>query len=235
MRLSAPIPVLKRRARILSRRENIPLAKALDRVAATEGFARWSLLAASAATRPGPRDLHAALQPGELLLLGARPGQGKTLLSLQLAVEAMKAGRQAHFFTLDYTGRDVAERFAAIGADPAGFGGRFVLDCSDDISAVHVCARLAGAPPAPFAVIDYLQLLDQKRDNPPLARQVADLRALARARGATIVVLSQIDRRFDPEEKPLPGPDDVRLPNPVDLALFDRTCFLHGGEMRFAA
>ncbi|WP_421856224.1 DNA helicase [Oricola sp.] len=235
MKLSAPVNVLKRRARRLSRDEGILLAKALDRVAADEGYARWSLLAASIAASPGPHDVYAALRPGELLLLAARPGQGKTLMSLKLAVEAIGAGRQAFFFTLDYSRRDVAERLAGMGADLAAFGDRFVLDCSDDISADHVATRLAGIVRAPFVVIDYLQLLDQKRDNPPLMQQVETLRALARRRDATIVVLSQIDRRFDQEERSVPGPGDVRLPNPLDLGLFDRTCFLHRGAVRIGA
>ncbi len=52
MQPSAPVHHLKRRARLLSRKESIPLHLALDRIAAGEGFCSWSLLAArvSAAT-----------------------------------------------------------------------------------------------------------------------------------------------------------------------------------------
>ena len=39
--------------------------------------------------------LFARLSPGDLVLLGARPGHGKTQLSLKLAVEAMKSGKVA--------------------------------------------------------------------------------------------------------------------------------------------
>lgn len=84
-------------------------------------------------------------------------------------------------------------------------------------------------------MIDYLQLLDQRRDSPPLTVQVPALRAFARDRGLILVFISQIDRSFDPALKPLPDLGDVRLPNPLDLSLFDRTCFLHGGEIRFQA
>ncbi|MFK4531760.1 hypothetical protein ABIF90_009741 [Bradyrhizobium japonicum] len=48
MRLSAPIYHLKRKAKRLSREEGIPLHDALDRIAATEGFSAWSMLAAKA-------------------------------------------------------------------------------------------------------------------------------------------------------------------------------------------
>ena len=46
MKLSAPLYHLKRKAKLLSRAENIPLHEALDRVARQEGFGGWSLLAA---------------------------------------------------------------------------------------------------------------------------------------------------------------------------------------------
>jgi len=235
MKLSAPIHVLKRRAKALSRTENIPLHAALDRIAAGEGFAAWSLLVAKAAARLGPAELNAALQPGDLLLLGARPMQGKTLMSLRIAVEAMKAGARAFFFSLEYTAADMAGRFRAIGEEPGRFGGRFTFDSSDEIGADYIVARLAGAERGTLAVIDYLQLLDQRRDTPALAEQVAALKAFAAERGVRMVFLSQIDRSFDPAEKPVPGPEDVRLPNPLDLELFDKTCFLHGGAVRLAA
>ncbi|MCI5074923.1 DNA helicase [Oricola sp.] len=235
MKLSAPLYALKREAKALSRTESIPLHAALDRIARREGFQAWSLLMARAAARLDARDLHAALEPGDLLLLGARPGQGKTLMSLRLAVEAMRQGRPAFFFTLEYTPADVAGRFAAIGEDPGRHAGLFAFDCSDEISAAYVVERLADAPRGTLAVIDYLQLLDQRRDKPPLMQQVAALKAFCRTSGVTMVLLSQIDRSFDPATRPCPGPQDVRLPNPLDLSLFDRTCFLHGDEVRLGA
>lgn len=48
MRLSAPICRLKRRVKLLSRREGIPLSQALDRLAVEEDFSSWSPLAAKA-------------------------------------------------------------------------------------------------------------------------------------------------------------------------------------------
>jgi hypothetical protein len=60
-------------------------------------------------------------------------------------------------------------------------------------------------------------------------------KALSRQRQLIIVCLSQIDRRFDRSFRPCPGIDDVRQPNPVDLGLFSKTCFLHEGEMVFTA
>ncbi|WFP78768.1 DNA helicase [Mesorhizobium sp. WSM4906] len=235
MRLSAPIYRLKRQARLLSRREGVPLHQALDRVAAGEGFASWSLLAAKAAEATPAGSLLAQLEPGDLVLVGARPGQGKTLMSLELAVEAMKSGRHSVFFTLEYTHTDILDRFRAIEAEPALFDGLFEFDNSDAICADYIIGRLRTAPRGTLAVIDYLQLLDQRRENPELKIQVPMLRSFARDRGLILIFISQIDRAYDPSRKPFPDLGDFRLPNALDLSLFDKMCFLNKGEIRFQA
>jgi len=235
MKLSAPIYVLKRKAKLLSRKDNIPLHRALDRIALQEGYSGWSLLAAKLSKSRPTKQLFARLTPGDLLLLGARPGQGKTLMSLELAVEAMKSGHRAVFFTLEYMEKDILDRFHAIEVDYAQFDGRFEFDCSDGINADYIMAKLASAPRGTLVVIDYLQLLDQKRENPELIVQVRALKAFARDRGLIIVFISQIHRSYDPTKKPFPDTRDIRLPNPVDLQLFSKTCFLNNGSMQLLA
>lgn len=230
MKLSASIFQLKRRAKSLARETGVPLHEALDQIAVHEGFARWSLLSAWHATLGPAGKLFARLNPGDLVLIGARPGQGKTLMGLQLAVEAARTGSKAVFFTLEYTEAEGRERLRGIGADPELVS----MDCSDSICAEYIIGRLAGAERGTLAVVDYLQLLDQKRNTPPLMDQVQALKALATERGIVLVFISQIDRSYDPAAKAVPDLGDVRLPNPLDLGLFDKTCFMNGGEVRFA-
>lgn len=233
MKLSAPIYHLKRTAKLLSRDKNIPLHAALDRVAVDEGFGGWSLLAAKASETTSVGELFARLSPGDLVLVGARPAQGKTLMSLRLAVEAIKAGHRSAFFSLEYIEKDLPDRFRAIGVEPAQFNGLFDFDNSDDISADYIVGRLASAPRGTLVVVDYLQLLDQKRENPELNVQVRTLESFARSKGLIIVFISQIDRSYDPSKKPCPDMEDVRLPNPVDLKLFSKACFLNDGKIQF--
>ena len=172
MRLSAPIYGLKRQARLLSRREEIPYHEALNRIARREGFRSWSLLATRVSTSRAGKRLKGELEPGDLVLVGARPGQGKTLLSLELAIEAMKAGQRGVFFSLECNKADVKGYFAALGEDAESYSASFDFDDSDDICATYIVDRLHSCPEGAVVVIDYLQLLDQKRENADLMEQV---------------------------------------------------------------
>ncbi len=235
MKLTAPIYHLKRKAKALSREHSIPLSAALDRIAKAEGCDSWSLLAARHVAASPAKALYQQLKHGDLLLIGARPGLGKTLMALELAAEAMRAGESSSVFTLEYNERQVFDRFRALGADPAQYGALFAFDCSDAISADYIIAKLASAAAGTLVVIDYLQLLDLRRASPPLAEQVAALKLFAREKGLILVFVSQISRAYEQRDKSFPTLDDVRLPNPVNLTLFDRTCFLNDSGVRFQA
>jgi replicative DNA helicase len=225
VKLSAPIYRLKRRARILSRQQAIPYHEALDRVARDEGFDSWGLLAAyESADRPGKR-LKEKLQHGDLVLIGARPGHGKTLLAMEMAVDAMNDGQRGVFFSLECTKADVATYFAALGEDPLRYSDRFDFDDSEEICAAYIVGRLQSASPGTVVVIDYLQLLDQRRESPDLIQQVRQLKAFAKDRALILVFVSQIRRNYDPAQRPIPSLNDVRLPNPLDLTLFDKAAF----------
>ena len=233
MKLSAPIYHLKRKAKLLSRQKKIPLHEALDRIAAEEGFRQWSLLSARAPVASTASKLFTQFCPGDLALIGARPGHGKTLLGMQVLVEAMRAGNRGVFFTFEYTDQQVRDLFRTIGVDVADFADRFEVDTSEAISADFIIQRLASMPSGTVAVIDYLQLLDQRREKPTLADQVRALKSFALDRGMIIIFLSQIDRSYDASTKACPDLADVRLPNPLDLPLFSKTCFLHKGNAEF--
>ncbi|HMN73756.1 MAG TPA: DNA helicase, partial [Rhodoblastus sp.] len=139
----------------------------------------------------------------------------------------------AAFFTLEYTERDVRDRFRVLGADCAQFEGSLVLDCSDAIDAGHIVRALQAAPRGALVVVDYLQLLDRRRDSATLDEQARLLKAFAVEKGAIVVVLAQIDRSFVGSRRDCPDLRDIRLSNPLDLRLFNKTCFLNAGKRRF--
>jgi replicative DNA helicase len=235
MKFSAPIYILKQRAKTFSRKEKVPLHDALDRIAKQEGFGSWSLLASTRKADEANSRLSSQLRPGELMLLAARPGQGKTLLSLGLAVEWMARGHRAAFFTLEFTRADVVRCFDILDKDIKDFDGLFAIDDSDGINADYIIAQSSSAPPNVLIVVDYLQSLDQRRDTPSIMDQVVQLKRFARQRQAVIVCLSQVHRSYDPATKPFPALTDIRLPNPLDLKLFDKACFLNQGKVQVGA
>lgn len=235
MKFSVPIYILKQKAKVFARNNGIPLHDALDRIAKEQGFGSWSLLAAKWNADNANASLLSQLRPGDIILLAARPGQGKTLLSLGLAAEWMARAGRAAIFTLEFTQADVARCFEILGKDVEAFANLLAIDDSDGICADYIVAQLDSAPSNLLIVIDYLQLLDQRRANPILANQVARLRDFARQHQAIIVCLSQVHRSYDPATKSLPTLGDIRLPNPLDLKLFDKACFMGRRKIQMGA
>jgi len=230
MRLSAPIYQLKRRAKLLARGEKIPLHEAQDRIAREEGFSAWSALSAQMTWNAPASALLPRLTEGDMLLLGARPGHGKTLTALQLLLDAARDGRRAVFFTLEYTDQEAMQRIQLLDVSSVKHAPEIVT--SGDISADFIVQYLSGSPRGTVAVVDYLQILDQQRSKPPLSEQMRVLSKFARENGAILGFISQINRSFDPRRHPLPGLDDIRLPNPIPAGVFTKAFFLHADESR---
>ncbi|MEM1078126.1 MAG: DNA helicase [Pseudomonadota bacterium] len=235
MPLPAPIFVLKRTAKRKARDQAIPLHRALDLVAAAQGFCSWSHLAAMTPQDDPTREILPQLATGTLCLIAARPGHGKTRLGLNLALSAARLQRRGHVFTLEYTARDIVDLLRSMNVDPNMASETLVLDTSDDISARHIINRLGASSQPALVVVDYLQLLDQKRSHPSLEAQMAALQRRAAETGDIFVLLSQIDRAFDLSGKSMPGISDLRLPNPLDLAVFHKIFFLHEGRLHSEA
>ncbi|WP_269582410.1 DNA helicase [Roseibium sp. Sym1] len=231
MKLSAPIYRLKGLARQRSRKNRIPLWQALDDVALAEGFRNWSHLAHAWKSLCPAQAVLKQAAPGSLVLLAARPGQGKTMLGLEIAATASRSGRRATFFSSECSQSDVRYKLVESGFDVTRRNGGPTIDLTDCVCARHIMSRLEPDMQRRVAVIDYLQVMDQDRREPPLGEQIAVLRQFARNRGHTIIFLSQVHRSFDPRKKPVPDYADLRTINPLDLSLFDAGWFLHDGEL----
>jgi replicative DNA helicase len=232
MKSTTPIHRLKRKAKLFARDAAVPLHVALDHVAAGEGYGAWSLLMARQAGGDAASAVFPLLAPGDLVLLGARPGCGKTLMALDLARQAIGRGGRAILFTLEDTEGVVVDRIRRLGARIEDLRDAFTLDCSDRIDADHVIASLADRPDGQVVIVDYLQCLDHRRDSAPLIDQIAALRRFARERGHLVLFIAQIDRAYVRSDRRCPGIADVRAPNPIDTDAFDKGFFIGDGVAR---
>jgi len=236
MKLSAPIYVLRAKAKSLKKSKSISLAEALNEVAKAEGFNSWSLLQSKAKDLiPKMReDVLDYLNPGDLMLIASRPGLRKTTFTLQILIQAAKEKRKCFFFSLEYTHKDVASKMADLDESIGEFNNSLSFDYSNDISSAYIKRFTKGKLEKGSIIgIDYLQLLDQKRSNPELQSQVEELKEFAKEEGCIILFISQVDRSFEDKSTQKPSLNDLRLPNPLDLNLFNKNMFLHNGELIF--
>ena len=236
MKLSAPVHELKSRAKEIKSSRKITMIEALDQVARSEGFSSWSLLQ-SRVNESQPRsrkDVLGYLNPGDLMLIGARPGLGKTRFALEILAQALGEGRRGYFFSLEYSASEMESRIANIRKEMAVAeiaGDYFSVDLSDDISASYIMETTKETiSSGSVIVVDYLQLLDQKRSNPEVKVQVETLKAYAKDKKCIIVFISQLDRRYDAEGETLPQVKDVRMPNEFDVDLMNKLLLFHQGK-----
>ena len=234
MNFDIPVFQLKKLAKTRSRENNVPLNIALDQIAREQGFPDWHHLAFREKRERDAATIFRRMDEGDLLLLGARPRQGKTVLALQLLLKALRAGELGYVFSLEYTEAQVLQQLYRLGMKPDEFGLMLNIRTSDDICADYISTIISRHKRPAFVVIDFLQLLDQKRENPDIETQVGQLANLARASSSKVVVLSQIDRSFDQKNANLPTISNIRMPNTLNVAHFGKTCFIHNGEMHLS-
>ena len=226
MKLSASIHHLKRQAKSVAKEKSIPLHAALDQIAQGEGYNSWSLLISRVGVISEPAKFAASLRPGNFVLLGARPAKGKTRFGLELAERNLELKRRAYFFTLEFHDKQVDSYLKQGNEDRPFSCDALHVDTSDEICAEHIIDVTKNAVAGDMIVVDYMQILDQRRTSPPLQDQLTSLHAHTTDNGLVTVLISQIDRSFEQSGREVPELADVRLPNPVDLTLFNRQCFL---------
>lgn len=242
MKLSAPIHVLKSEAQRLKKEKSITNTEALDLIAQREGFNSWSLLQ-SKKDEMFPKSYDEILDffnPGDIVLIGARPSKGKTVFTIGLFVQAVQRRlAQNYFFTLSEIHKDIAGRIAlydeSIGnfEEKLGYPGNKAIgyigvDYSDEISADYIIEKTKNTiEKKSLIVVDYLQLLDEKRSNPPLEEQVLKLKKYAQEKECVVIFISQLNRELEYRVDKKPLKNDVRLPNPLDLKFFNKIIMLH--------
>lgn len=231
MKLSAPIHVLKTQAQLLKKERGITNTEALDLIAKREGFDSWSLLQ-SKKDDMFPKSYDEILgffNPGDIVLIGARPSKGKTVFTMGLFVQSIQKASTKNFcFSLAEVHKDIAKRMALYDESIGDKNNFFELDYSNNISADYIIEKTKNAVTKnSLIVVDYLQLLDEKRTNPPLQVQVEKLKNFAREKECVVIFISQLDRALENKVDKKPTMDDIRLPNPLELKFFNKIMLLH--------
>lgn len=177
---------------------------------------------------------------GNLIIVGARPGVGKTSFCLNIAANIAKSSKKAVcIFSLEMTSEELVKR--VISSEAMVLSERMrtgMLDkrdwenianaCSelsetdiyiDDTSVINVTAmkaKLRRVKNLGLVVIDYLQLMESevKRKDGSKATEVADisrsLKLLAKELEVPVIVCSQLSRSSEKEKERKPMLSDLR-------------------------
>jgi replicative DNA helicase len=195
------------------------------------------------------------LQPGNLVILAGRPAMGKTSFALNIAQNAATRGKTVAVFSLEMSSNQLVQRMISYEAEVQGQklqNGSFSADdwqrlaavgdnlakmkiFIDDTSSIPVmeirgkCRRLHANKDhgLDLIIIDYLQLMDNKRiDN--REQQISDisrnLKGLAKELNLPVIALSQLNRSVEQRSEKRPMPSDLResgaIEQDADLILF---------------
>lgn len=188
---------------------------------------------------PDLDDLLDGLCPGRLYVIAARPGMGKSVMGLQLARCAVRAGSSAAVWTLEMPYDEYVTRLFAAEKDipyrkiqlaqlsPQEWGdlsdvaqqmndARMWIDDSEALPISELLARartLHRLHGVGLVVVDYLGLIVGQR-NLPREREVAEivksLKGLAKKLGIPVVLLAQLNRTLESRADKRPVLSDAR-------------------------
>ena len=185
-------------------------------------------------------EILSGLRGGDLVILAARPGVGKTSFALNLAVNAAKAGTAVAFFSLEMPAEQLIQKIMCTearvnlkkmrnGSLTSADWQQLIKACStlqslnfsvDDSSALSIMELRAKArrqlhdAEQGLIVVDYLQLMESHSGYKDRHLEVAEfsrgLKMLAKDLDVPIIALSQLSRRVDDREGKRPQLSDLR-------------------------
>ncbi len=199
--------------------------------------------------------LTTGFQPSELIIIAGRPGTGKTAFALNLAYNvALKAKEPVAIFSLEMSKVQLGMRFLSMdsGIDSKQLRVGFLRDNDylellsslerlsdlpiyiDETSAITVlemkakCRRLKRAKGLGLVIVDYLQLVQGKKDVESRQLEISEisrgLKAMAKDLGVPVIAVSQLNRKVEERPNRRPQLADLResgaIEQDADLIMF---------------
>src|SRR5215211_8718503 len=184
--------------------------------------------------------LTGGFQPGNLIVLAARPAMGKSSLATNIAENAaVEHGVPVALFSLEMSESELAHRFLASQAKVSSddlrkgqvksawpkvvkgaeklAGAPIFIDDSSDIGIIEIRAkarRLHARGQLQLLIVDYLQLLRPDDPSDSRVEQVGKmsrgLKILARELDIPVIAISQLSRAVESRHPPIPVLSDLR-------------------------
>lgn len=186
-------------------------------------------------------EITGGLKNGELVLLAARPGMGKTQFSLNIAYNAAKAtGRRSVFFSLEHSTEQISARalwmltgidtHKILNRDNSSLDER-LQKAAEDLQGVDLLVydvqpmfdtvetlieNLKGVDNLGLIVVDYLQLCSLSRwksiDRKAESRSILLVfKRAAKELGVPVIVVSQLSRKCESREDKRPDPFELMI------------------------
>ncbi|WP_108650663.1 DnaB-like helicase C-terminal domain-containing protein [Dongshaea marina] len=114
--LSKNLQTLKKLANKLKRAHGISHARALELVAAREGYSSWSLLLHQSERHKvtSVEQLKAQLHQTSMLMVAARPNAGKVSAAINFALESAKSGRRVCYVSLNSSPQEIRHKLLCV-------------------------------------------------------------------------------------------------------------------------
>lgn len=178
------------------------------------------------------------LQPSDLVLIGGRPGMGKSTLAFQIASHVAMNGHGAMIFSLEMARDQIYDKVnsAISGVDLSRLRSGKLLDDDwpkltnavsriktkpffvDDRGALHIsqiaatARRMHRKKKLDVIVVDYVQLVRGDGDNRTgeVGSVSRALKALAKELDCTVIALTQLNRKLEDRQNKRPKNSDLR-------------------------
>lgn len=183
-------------------------------------------------------DVLVGMGKGDLILIGARPGMGKTSFAMNIATNVAKSTKKAVcIFSLEMTCEQLASRLISSEAmidskklrsanlDPSDWSAitqtasdlaesRILIDDTNGMTVTSMKAKLRRVKDLGLVVIDYLQLMQGERHSDNRVLEVGDisrgLKIMAKDLGVPIICCAQLSRASESRTDKRPQLSDLR-------------------------